>query len=119
MAADRNAPRESTAPTREQVEEAVEFLDAVMRAGAPQNEWEQSCVQRMRDALAARLESGEGLYGEGEGASEGPEPPSDEGATRGAVGGGEADEDEPKPTARGKISGGVTPLETKVSENGK
>ena len=40
-------------PTDEQLQEAVEFLDAVMESGAPQNEWEQSAVQRLRDIVAA------------------------------------------------------------------
>lgn len=39
-------------PTDEQLEEAVEFLDSVMEAGVPQNEWEQSSVQRIRDVIA-------------------------------------------------------------------
>ena len=40
-------------PTDEQLQEAVEFLDSVMEAGAPQNEWEQRSVQRLRDIVAA------------------------------------------------------------------
>ena len=40
-------------PTDEQLQEAVEFLDAVMESGAPQNEWEQRCVKRLRDIVAA------------------------------------------------------------------
>ena len=39
-------------PTDEQLEEAVEFLTSVLEAGYPQNEWEQSAVMRIRDALA-------------------------------------------------------------------
>lgn len=39
-------------PTDEQLQEAVEFLDTVMEIGAPQNEWEQRSVQRIRDVLA-------------------------------------------------------------------
>ena len=40
-------------PTDEQLQEAVEFLDAVMESGAPQNEWEQRSVKRLRDIVAA------------------------------------------------------------------
>ena len=40
-------------PTDEQLQEAMEFLDAVMESGAPQNEWEQRCVKRLRDIVAA------------------------------------------------------------------
>jgi len=39
-------------PTDEQIQEAVEFLTSVMEAGYPENEWEQSAVMRIRDALA-------------------------------------------------------------------
>lgn len=45
-------------PTDEQIGEAVEFLDLVMEMGAPQNEWEQSVVQRTRDVLAAAVGAG-------------------------------------------------------------
>ena len=38
-------------PTDEQLEEAVEFLEDVMEAGIPQNEWEQSSVQRIHDVI--------------------------------------------------------------------
>lgn len=39
-------------PTDEQLDEAVEFLDAVMEMGAPQTEEEQANVQRIRDIIA-------------------------------------------------------------------
>lgn len=38
-------------PTDEQLQEAVEFLDTVMEIGAPQNEWEQQAVKRIRDTI--------------------------------------------------------------------
>lgn len=38
-------------PTDEQLEETVEMLEMVMEVGAPQNEWEQSAVQRLHDVL--------------------------------------------------------------------
>ena len=39
-------------PTDEQLQEAVEFLEAVMEAGYPQNKWEQSSVQRIHDVVS-------------------------------------------------------------------
>ena len=39
-------------PTDEQLQEAIEFLEDVMEAGYPQNEWEQSAVQRMHDMIS-------------------------------------------------------------------
>ena len=39
-------------PTDEQLQETVEMLEMVMEVGAPQNEWEQSCVKRLRDVIA-------------------------------------------------------------------
>ena len=51
------AHSESTAPTDEQLEEAVEFLETVMEIGAPQNEWEQQAVQRIHDVLVETLKS--------------------------------------------------------------
>jgi len=39
-------------PTDEQLDEAVEFLDAVMEMGAPQTGEEQANVQRIRDIIA-------------------------------------------------------------------
>lgn len=39
-------------PTDEQLQETVEMLEMVMEVGAPQNEWEQSCVRRLRDVVA-------------------------------------------------------------------
>ena len=48
-----------TDPTDEQLQEAVEFLDTVMEIGAPQNNFEQRAVERIRTALSQALESGE------------------------------------------------------------
>lgn len=45
-------------PTDEQIQEAVEFLTSVMEAGAPQNEWEQQAVMRLRDVIAKVAEKG-------------------------------------------------------------
>lgn len=39
-------------PTDEQIQEAQEFLENVLEAGFPQNEWEQSAVQRIHDVIA-------------------------------------------------------------------
>ena len=44
-------------PTPEQVEETVEFLHTVLEIGAPQNEWEQSAVQRLIDGLESQAGS--------------------------------------------------------------
>ena len=44
-------------PTPEQVEETIEFLHTVLEIGAPQNEWEQSAVQRLIDALGSQAGS--------------------------------------------------------------
>lgn len=48
---------ESTAPTDEQLQEAVEFLETVMEIGAPQNQWEQQAVKRIHDVLVETLKS--------------------------------------------------------------
>lgn len=48
-----------TDPTDEQLQEAVEFLDTVLEIGAPQNQWEQRAVERIRTAVSRALESGE------------------------------------------------------------
>ena len=48
-----------TDPTDEQLQEAVEFLDTVLEIGAPQNQWEQQAVERIRTAISQALESGE------------------------------------------------------------
>lgn len=48
-----------TDPTDEQLQEAVEFLDTVLEIGAPQNQWEQRAVERIRTAISRALESGE------------------------------------------------------------
>ena len=42
-------------PTDEQLEEAVEFLESVLEAGVPQNEWEQSAVTRIRDVVSKAI----------------------------------------------------------------
>ena len=79
---------ESTAPTDEQIQEAIEFLHTVLEIGAPQNEWEQSAVQR----IIERLESGVKVSG---GAEEAPDDPDsgDPRQTQGAMGGGTTDDE--------------------------
>ena len=79
---------ESTAPTDEQIQEAIEFLHTVLEIGAPQNEWEQSAVQR----IIERLESGAKVSG---GAEEAPDDPDsgDPRQTQGALGGGMTDDE--------------------------
>lgn len=79
---------ESTAPTDEQIQEAIEFLHTVLEIGAPQNEWEQSAVQR----IIERLESGAKVSG---GAEEAPEDldSGDPRQTQGTVGGGTTDDE--------------------------
>lgn len=54
---DDTAHKESTAPTDEQLQEAVEFLEMVMKIGAPQNQWEQQAVKRIHDVLVETLKS--------------------------------------------------------------
>jgi len=44
-------------PTDEQLEETAEMLEMVMEVGAPQNEWEQSAVQRLHDMVVRMRES--------------------------------------------------------------
>ena len=44
-------------PTDEQLEETAEMLEMVMEVGAPQNEWEQSAVQRLHDVVVRMRES--------------------------------------------------------------
>ena len=39
-------------PTDGQIQESVEFLHSVLEAGYPQNEWEQSLVQKLLDILS-------------------------------------------------------------------
>ena len=73
-------------PTDEQLQEAVEFLDTVMEIGAPQNEWEQRSVQRIRDAIAKTV-------GQPRAPEETPEPPA-EGPGNAAAGGGETEDEE-------------------------
>ena len=46
-------------PTDEQLQEAVEFLNAVLESGAPQNEWEEKAVTRLRDVVAKVAETGQ------------------------------------------------------------
>lgn len=69
-------------PTDEQLQEAVMFLEDVMQAGFPQNEWEQSCVQRMHDIISQIPASGE----PGEEAPP-PQEPGGEGTTGDLMGG--------------------------------
>lgn len=47
-------------PTDEQLEETAEMLEMVMEVGAPQNEWEQSAVQRLHDMVVRMRESPRG-----------------------------------------------------------
>ena len=47
-----------TDPTDEQLQEAVEFLDTVLEIGAPQNNFEQRAVERIRTAISQALSSG-------------------------------------------------------------
>ena len=78
-------------PTDEQLQEAVEFLDSVMESGAPQNEWEQRSVQRLRDVVAAIPPAGKAPPASG--MDVGPE--GDSGAqVQAAIGGGETDDEE-------------------------
>lgn len=42
-------------PTDEQLQETVEMLEMVMEVGAPQNEWERRCVERLLDVVSASL----------------------------------------------------------------
>lgn len=66
-----------TAPTAEQVEESVYFLDSLLDAGYCRNEWEESRVSEIRERLAASVGAhepggvgapaeGDGLVDEGE-----------------------------------------------------
>lgn len=77
-------------PTDEQLDEALEFLDAVMKSGAPQNEDEQSTVQRIRDVIA-KVPRGKG--GEPEAPAE---PPAEEAPQEGSPQ--EAPPGEPSPS---------------------
>ena len=77
-----------TDPTDEQIQEAIEFLHTVLEIGAPQNEWEQSAVQR----IIERLESGAKVSGEAEEAPEDLDS-GDPRQTQGAVGGGTTDDE--------------------------
>ena len=78
-------------PTDEQLQEAVEFLDSVMESGAPQNEWEQRSVQRLRDVVASIPPAGKAPPASGVDV----EPEGDSGApVQAAIGGGETDDDE-------------------------
>lgn len=85
---DYTAHEESTAATEEQIQEAIEFLHTVLEIGAPQNEWEQSAVQRIIDRLEAGLKATGGTA----------EPPQDPDSgdprqAQGDVGGGYTDDD--------------------------
>ena len=77
-------------PTDEQLQEAVEFLDSVMESGAPQNEWEQRSVQRLRDVVASIPPAGKAPPASGVDV----EPEGDSGAqVQAAIGGGETDDE--------------------------
>ncbi len=67
-------------PTDEQLQEAVEFLEDVMKAGVPQTPEEQSVVQRAHDMIAAAVRSGERTGGA---PAAGGEPPPPGGPTAG------------------------------------
>jgi hypothetical protein len=95
-------------PTEEQLEESVEFLEAVMEMGAPQNEWEQQAVQRIHDVLRAALE--QGTIGE-QGSTQKPpvdEPAGDQRQEQADVGGGVADEEKTQDITRVGESTSVT-----------
>ena len=78
-------------PTDEQLQEAVEFLDSVMESGAPQNEWEQRSVQRLRAVVAAIPPAGKAPPASGMDV----EPEGDSGdQVQAAIGGGETDDEE-------------------------
>ena len=74
-----------TDPTDEQLQEAVEFLDTVLEIGAPQNQWEQRAVERIRMAI-------ERSVGQPRTEEENPKPPA-EGPAVAAAGGGETEEE--------------------------
>ena len=74
-----------TDPTDEQLQEAVEFLDTVLEIGAPQNQWEQRAVERIRTAI-------ERSVGQPRTEEENPKPPA-EGPAVAAAGGGETEEE--------------------------
>ena len=75
-----------TDPTDEQLQEAVEFLDTVLEIGAPQNQWEQRAVERIRTAIERSV--GQPRTEE----EENPKPPA-EGPAVAAAGGGETEEE--------------------------
>lgn len=74
-----------TDPTDEQLQEAVEFLDTVLEIGAPQNQWEQRAVERIRTAIERSI-------GQPRTEEENPKPPA-EGPAVAAAGGGETEEE--------------------------
>ena len=76
-------------PTDEQLEETAEMLEMVMETGAPQNEWEQSAVQRLHDVVVQARESTK-ANGSGEKAP----PPHEEASTQADVGGGVTEDDD-------------------------
>lgn len=82
-----------TDPTDEQLQEAVEFLDTVLEIGAPQNQWEQQAVTRIRTAI-------ERSVGQPRTEEENPKPPA-EGPAVAAAGGGETEEEALKRLAAG------------------
>ena len=76
-------------PTDEQLEETAEMLEMVMETGAPQNEWEQSAVQRLHDVVVQARESTK-ANGSGEKAP----PPHEEASTQAGVGSGVTEDDD-------------------------
>ena len=72
-----------TAPTAEQVEESVYFLDSLLDAGYCQNEWEESRVSEIRERLAASVGAHEpgGIGAPAEG--DGVEDPGEQAAYKG------------------------------------
>ena len=77
-------------PTDEQLEETAEMLEMVTETGAPQNEWEQSAVQRLHDVVVQARES---TRANGSNEAQ-PEPPEDEASTQADVGGGVTEDDD-------------------------
>lgn len=97
-------------PTDEQLQEAVEFLDAVMESGAPQNEWEQRSVQRLRDVVASIPPAGKAPPASGVDV----EPEGDSGAqVQAAIGGGETDDDEERASEQATAEKGAESTEGK------
>jgi len=99
-------------PTDEQLQEAVEFLEDVMRAGVPQTPEEQSILQRAHDVIvriaggpAARQARGAGGPPPQEGPTAGREPPP----TASAAGEEGLSEPPPAPPTEGPSPQGLPP----------